>query len=98
MPETAEQYIARIISNLGTQDPMQVLATTPSRIGGAIAGRSDDDLRWTPAADRWSIAAIVTLAAPHLVDTGSSGLRFSRSIRTSGRRHSTTLPRMRSRA
>ncbi len=64
MPETAEQYIARIISNLGTQDPMQVLATTPSRIGGAIAGRSDDDLRWTPAADRWSIAAIVT----HLAD------------------------------
>ena len=37
MPETAEQYIARIISNLGTQDPMQVLAATPSRIGALIA-------------------------------------------------------------
>ena len=64
MPETAEQYIARIISNLGTQDPMQVLATTPARIGTAIAGRPDEDLKWAPAADRWSIAAIVT----HLAD------------------------------
>ena len=64
MPETAEQYIARIISNLGTQDPMQVLAATPSRIGALIAGRSDDNLRWTPEAGRWSIAAIVT----HLAD------------------------------
>jgi methionine--tRNA ligase beta chain len=64
MPETAEQYIARIIANVGTEDPMQVLATTPARIGALIAGRADDDLRWTPAADRWSIAAIVT----HLAD------------------------------
>ena len=64
MPETAEQYIARIISNVGTQDPMQVLAATPSRIGALIAGRSDDNLRWTPEAGRWSIAAIVT----HLAD------------------------------
>ena len=70
MPETAEQYIARIIANVGTEDPMQVLATTPSRIGALIAGRSDDDLRWTPAADRWSIAAIVTHLADAEIVTG----------------------------
>src|SRR5687767_2274315 len=64
MAETPEQYIARILAHVGPEDPMQILAATPARIGTALAGRSDDDLRWTPAPERWNIAAIVT----HLAD------------------------------
>jgi tRNA-binding protein len=64
MTETPDQYIARMLAFVGTSDPLQILATTPSRIGTAVAGRSDDDLRWTPDPKRWSIAAIVA----HLAD------------------------------
>jgi tRNA-binding protein len=64
MSETPDQYIARMLGFVGSHDPLQVLAATPSRVGTAMAGRSEEDLRWTPSADRWSIAAIVA----HLAD------------------------------
>jgi DinB superfamily len=62
--ETAEQYTARILSYVGEDDPMEILASTPERIGGLLASVSDEVLRRAPAADRWSIAEIVT----HLAD------------------------------
>ena len=65
MNETFQQYTARMLSLAEGHEPFSVLATTPGRIGGLIAGLSDDDLRWTPVAGRWSIVQIVS----HLADT-----------------------------
>ncbi len=64
MAETFEQYTARILSFATHPDPLDVLRQTPSRIGAMIAARPDADLRWTPTADRWSIAQILA----HLAD------------------------------
>jgi tRNA-binding protein len=64
MAETPEQYIARMLALAGTGNPLEVLEQTVPRIGALIAARSDADLRWTPADDRWSIAQILA----HLAD------------------------------
>jgi DinB family protein len=62
--ETFEQYTARILSYVGTDAPLDILAATPGRLGSLIASAGDEHLRWSPAAGRWSIAEIVT----HLAD------------------------------
>jgi hypothetical protein len=64
MPETAQQYIDRILGCLGTRDPREVLRTTPNRLDTLTRSRTDDDLRWTASPSRWSSAAIVA----HLAD------------------------------
>jgi tRNA-binding protein len=64
MAETVQEYTARILSLAGEADPLEVLATTPARVGALIAGRPVDDLRWSPAPGRWSIAEILA----HLAD------------------------------
>jgi tRNA-binding protein len=62
--ETFAEYSARLMSYAADTEPRDVLATTAARIGALIAGRSADDLRWSPSPGRWSIAQIVT----HLSD------------------------------
>jgi tRNA-binding protein len=57
--ETFQEYSARLMSLSAGKDGLAVLASTPSRIGGLLAGRSQADLRWTPKPGRWSIAEIV---------------------------------------
>jgi hypothetical protein len=64
MSETAQQYIERILGNLGTRDPLDVLQSTGDAIVALTASRSRDDLQWTPSPSRWSAAAIVA----HLAD------------------------------
>jgi hypothetical protein len=64
MTETAQQYIERILGNLGTRDPIDVLQSTAEAIGTLTASRSRGDLQWTPSPARWSAAAIVA----HLAD------------------------------
>jgi hypothetical protein len=64
MSETAEQYIERILGNLGTRDPLDVLRRTAESIDALVGSRSRDDLQWTPSPSRWSAAAIVA----HLAD------------------------------
>ena len=64
MSETFQEYSARLLSLSAGHDPLSILASTPSRIGALLAGRSAQDLRWTPAPARWSIAQIVA----HLAD------------------------------
>ncbi len=64
MPETAQQYIERIIGFLGDRDPLETLRTTSAAIGELIAARPDADLHWTTSPERWSAAAIVA----HLAD------------------------------
>jgi hypothetical protein len=73
MNETFQEYAARILSLSAGQDPYAVLAQTPGRIGALLAGRSAQDLRWTPSPSRWSIAQVVA----HLADAEIvGGYRF----------------------
>jgi len=64
MSETFQQYTARMLSFAEGMEPFSVLATTPGRIGALMAGRSIEDLQWSPSPGRWSIAQIVS----HLAD------------------------------
>jgi hypothetical protein len=64
MPETPQQYIARILGCLGTREPLDVLRSTADSLEKLIRLRSHDDLHWTPSPSRWSAAAIVA----HLAD------------------------------
>ena len=64
MNETFQEYSARLLSLVGSQDPFTVLESTPRRIASLIAGRTAEELRWTPEAGRWSITQIVA----HIAD------------------------------
>jgi tRNA-binding EMAP/Myf-like protein len=62
--ETFQEYTNRLLSLSAGTDPLEILASTASRIGTSIAGIGRDDLRARPSPDRWSIAQIVA----HLSD------------------------------
>jgi hypothetical protein len=64
MPETAQQYIARIHSHLAGQDPVTILAETPTRLRSQLYGLPDNRLRARPTPERWSPLEI----AVHLSD------------------------------
>ena len=64
MSETAEQYIDRIVSNVGSDDPWKVLESSARRLRDLVNGRSDAELARQPAPGRWSARAIVA----HLAD------------------------------
>lgn len=55
MQETAQQYISRIQSYLGKNDPLPVLASTPNALRAKLHSVSDHDLRSRPTPSRWSI-------------------------------------------
>src|SRR3954452_11076267 len=55
MQETAQQYISRIQSYLGHNDPLSVLASTPNALRARLHSVSDHDLRSRPTPSRWSI-------------------------------------------
>jgi hypothetical protein len=55
MQETAQQYISRIQSYLGKNDPLSVLASTPNALRAKLHSISDTDLRTRPTPTRWSI-------------------------------------------
>jgi hypothetical protein len=79
--ETFEEYTVRILGLSEGKDPLAILASTPSRIGELIAGRSIADLRTSPSPDRWSIAQIVT----HIADAEIVGAyRFRLILSASG--------------
>jgi methionine--tRNA ligase beta chain len=62
--ETAQQYIDRMLGFVATRDPLDVLNRTATRLADLVARRTDDDLRYAPAPERWSTAAILA----HLAD------------------------------
>ena len=64
MPETAQQYIQRIIGNVNGQDPVKVQATTAKKLDRLLKGVSRSKLRKRPAPDKWSVLEIVA----HLAD------------------------------
>ena len=81
MRETFQQYTDRMLALAGSADPMDVLGRTAGRIGALIATRTDAQLRWSPAPDRWSIAQIVA----HLADAEVvAGFRVRMIVAASG--------------
>src|SRR5688572_20752965 len=64
MPETPQQYTARILSNVDEQDPWDVLGSTATRLRQLIAGFDESTLARKPAPQRWSVREILA----HLAD------------------------------
>jgi hypothetical protein len=65
MPETAQQYIQRILKFSEGGDPLQLLESAPQKLSSLLAGRSREELTRRPAPQKWSAAEI----AAHLADT-----------------------------
>lgn len=65
MQETPQEYIQRILAQLGGKDPLKVQAETPKKLGRLIKRASPAKLRKRPAPGRWSAAEILT----HLADS-----------------------------
>jgi len=65
MPETAEQYISRILGYVEGQDAVKIQKTTAARLKKAIHGLTPTQLKWRPDPAKWSIAEILA----HLADT-----------------------------
>jgi hypothetical protein len=64
MPETAQQYIQRIMSHVEGQDAIKMQRATAPKLKKQIHGLTPKDLKWKPAPGKWSIAEIVA----HLAD------------------------------
>ncbi len=64
MPETAEQYIGRILGYVEGQDALKVQRATAARLKKFIQGLSPKQLKWRPEPAKWSIAEIIA----HLAD------------------------------
>jgi hypothetical protein len=79
--ETPQQYIERILSNVGDDDPWAVLTSTPARLRQLVDGRAPADLARKPAPDRWSVGEILA----HLADCEVvAGWRLRSILATSG--------------
>lgn len=64
MPETAQQYIARILSNSAGQDGLAVLGGTADRLKALLESTPVATWRERPAPGRWSAAEVLA----HLAD------------------------------
>lgn len=64
-PETAEQYIARLLAALGDRDPFEVLAQTGTELRRAIAGLDAKGLSTPEAPGLWSVRQVIQ----HLADS-----------------------------
>ena len=99
MPETAQEYIARILSNSEGQDGLAVLGQTAGRLKALLDSSSPEKWLQRPAPGRWSAAEVLAhLADAEIVDRLARAVdpgqptarRCRRSIRTRGRRRSST--------
>ena len=64
MPETVQQYTARILGLVAEQDPFAVQKATVKALPALVKGMSAARLRRAPAPGRWSVSQIVA----HLAD------------------------------
>lgn len=64
MPETAQQYIQRILGHVEGQDAIKMQKASAARMKKAIQGLTPKQLKWKPEAGKWSIAEILA----HLAD------------------------------
>ena len=76
MQETTEQYVERIHSLVGRDDPRTILASTASRLRGLVEGRSRAQLAFKPSPERWSVVEILA----HLADAEVVGAWRIRSV------------------
>jgi DinB superfamily len=65
MQETPQQYIARMMGNVGSQEPLKILAATPKKIERLLKSAPGSKLRKRPAPGKWSVAEIMA----HIADT-----------------------------
>ena len=59
MKETAQEYIARMLGNVGAKNALAVQRATPAKLGKAIKGLTPAQLRKRSEDGKWSIAEIV---------------------------------------
>jgi len=64
MPETAQQYIQRILGHVEGQDALKVQRATASKLKKLTHGLTPRQLKWKPAPGKWSIVEILA----HLAD------------------------------
>jgi hypothetical protein len=64
MKETPQEYIQRILSYVGRQDPLDIQVRTPKELERLIKGASAARLHKRPAPGKWSVAEILA----HLAD------------------------------
>jgi DinB family protein len=64
MPETAQQYIQRIMGHVEGQDAIKVQRGTAAKLKKLTHGLTPKQLKWQPEPGKWSIAEIVA----HLAD------------------------------
>jgi uncharacterized damage-inducible protein DinB len=64
MPETAEQYIQRILGHVEGQDALKVQRSTAAKLKKLTQRLTRKQLKWQPEAGKWSIAEILA----HLAD------------------------------
>jgi hypothetical protein len=64
MAETAQEYIQRIIGNLGEQDALQVQKNTYKHLKRLLKGAPKAKLRKRPTPEKWSVAEVLA----HLAD------------------------------
>jgi uncharacterized damage-inducible protein DinB len=74
--ETVQQYISRILSNVGGDDALAILESTPQRLEALVAGASADALTRRPVEGRWSAAQILA----HMADAEVVGAWRFRTI------------------
>ena len=65
MSETPQQYTQRILDNAAGKDALRVQRGTAAQLKKLTKGLDKKQLRWRPAAGKWSIAEILA----HLADT-----------------------------
>jgi hypothetical protein len=64
MPESAQQYIQRILGHVDGQDAITVQRATAPKLKKLTKGLTTKQLKWKPEPGKWSIAEIVA----HLAD------------------------------
>jgi hypothetical protein len=83
MQKVFQDYVKRILGNIGKIDPVKSQAATPRRIERLIRGASSRSLRRRPAPGKWSVGEILAhLAEAELV----SGYRMRTILSSSGTR------------
>jgi hypothetical protein len=70
MQETPQEYVQRILGQLGGKDPLKVQASTAAKLGRLIQRASAAKLRKRPAPGKWSAAEILAHLADSEIITG----------------------------
>jgi uncharacterized damage-inducible protein DinB len=64
MPETPQQYTARMLAIIGDKEPLKIQQTTAKKLAAAIKGLDKKKLNKRPAPGKWAINEIIA----HLAD------------------------------